>query len=421
MSVLCSFVQPLSAYDFSGLTALAEGALVGENVGQAVPGFEIRLLKNGELLFHQAFGDWSLDRPASVDSSTKTLSGALIMSIVESGEQGFSLDSRLGDFLSEYNDPDLQDITIRQAFSHTSGIQGQDAFSLILANPNITLRQAAQLISLSPLAHASGSTFEYGGLSMHAAGAAAEVATGNSFIDLFSERIATPLEMANTRFIIASDINPRVAGGVESTATEYARFMDMLLNSGVDRATGTRVLSQGSVAEMLRRQTTDEQPIADSPTENNRYGIGVWLNQLGQAGSEVDVLAAGARGFHSWIDSSQGLVFTFATDLTQFSNVESLSSEFHLAILEAIAPLGDYNHDGIVDASDYVVWRKSDGTPAGYDTWREDFGRTGDSGSAVTANSAVPEPATALVLLFAPMIPLMWRRTFIRASKLADR
>lgn len=37
------------AYDFAELTALAEGALVGENVGQSVPGFEIRILKEGEL------------------------------------------------------------------------------------------------------------------------------------------------------------------------------------------------------------------------------------------------------------------------------------------------------------------------------------------------------------------------------------
>ena len=31
---------------------------------------------------------------------------------------------------------------------------------------------------------------------------------------------------------------------------------------------------------------------------------------------------------------------------------------------------GDFNDDGTVDAADYVVWRKTDGTQAGYNTWR---------------------------------------------------
>jgi CubicO group peptidase (beta-lactamase class C family) len=214
--------------------------------------------------------------------------------------------------------------------------------------------------------------------------------------------------------VIASDQNPRVAGGIESTATDYARFMDMLLNQGVDRTTGTRVLTAASVEEMLRRQTTDEQPIAHSPADNNRYGIGVWLDQLGEAGPEVDVLAAGARGFHSWIDSSEGLVFTFSTDLTQFSNVELLSSKIHMAILQAVTLPGDYNSDGTVDAADYTVWRDTLGSdtslpnddtvgvgPDDYDRWKANFGQTTGSGSSASANASVPEPATLVLLMLA--------------------
>ena len=45
----------------------------------------------------------------------------------------------------------------------------------------------------------------------------------------------------------------------------------------------------------------------------------------------------------------------------------------------------DYNQNGTVDAADYVVWRKNDGTPDGYNTWRTHFGRTARQrrGSAV--------------------------------------
>ncbi|MCI0332864.1 MAG: PEP-CTERM sorting domain-containing protein [Planctomycetes bacterium] len=73
---------------------------------------------------------------------------------------------------------------------------------------------------------------------------------------------------------------------------------------------------------------------------------------------------------------------------------------------------GDYNNDGAVDAADYVVWRKNSGTgatlpndPLGgtidadqYNQWRANFGRTATGGNG-SAASAVPEPATAALLL----------------------
>lgn len=70
-------------------------------------------------------------------------------------------------------------------------------------------------------------------------------------------------------------------------------------------------------------------------------------------------------------------------------------------ILQAIEPglLGDYNQDGTVDAADYVVWRKHDGTQQGYNTWRANFGATAGSGAAgdLPFPAAVPEPATFLL------------------------
>jgi CubicO group peptidase (beta-lactamase class C family) len=393
-STLASLVTLLAwpavatAYDFAELTELAEGALVGENVGQAVPGFEIRLLHQGQLLYHEVFGDWSLDRPANADSSSKTLSGALMMSIAETGESGFSLDSYLSDYLPEYDKPGHRDITIRQSFSHSSGLAGEDVFSSVLLNPFITLRQAAFQISQDPLANGPpGSKFAYGGLSMQAAGATAEIATGESYINLFADRITTPLGMVDTEFVLASDSNPRVAGGIESTATDFARFMDMLLNDGVDRVSGVRVLEADSVAEMLTRQTSDTQVIVNSPADNNRYGIGVWVDQLEQAGPTVNALAAGARGFHSWIDVEHDLVFTFATELTVFSNVEVLSSMMHRSILQAMATPGDFDFDGDVDGRDLLVWQR-DSSVGDLADWQENYGVT----SSATVLS-VPEPS----------------------------
>jgi dienelactone hydrolase len=69
-------------------------------------------------------------------------------------------------------------------------------------------------------------------------------------------------------------------------------------------------------------------------------------------------------------------------------------------VLTAALP-GDYNLDGTVDAADYVLWRKNDNSQAGYNLWRNSFGKTTLSASGVSANAAVPEPHTLIMLVAA--------------------
>jgi hypothetical protein len=73
---------------------------------------------------------------------------------------------------------------------------------------------------------------------------------------------------------------------------------------------------------------------------------------------------------------------------------------FVAVVPDPTGPPGDFNHDGIVDAADYVVWRKIDGIPAGYKLWRTNFGRTAGSGVTV-GQLAVPEPASLGLIIFA--------------------
>jgi fibronectin-binding autotransporter adhesin len=72
---------------------------------------------------------------------------------------------------------------------------------------------------------------------------------------------------------------------------------------------------------------------------------------------------------------------------------------------------GDWNHDGNVNAADYVVWRKdpaSNGNdPGGYITWRENFG-TPSSGPGLAAS--VPEPASTALFGLSLLGMLFWRR-----------
>ena len=98
-------------------------------------------------------------------------------------------------------------------------------------------------------------------------------------------------------------------------------------------------------------------------------------------------------------DESQGLVFSFATDLTLFENVDLLSSMMHAAIVEAVAPPGDFNLDGQVDGEDFLRWQR--GVPANslspddLAAWEANFGSTGN---LAAASIAVPEPSTTLLV-----------------------
>jgi hypothetical protein len=70
---------------------------------------------------------------------------------------------------------------------------------------------------------------------------------------------------------------------------------------------------------------------------------------------------------------------------------------------------GDFNQNGLVDAADYVLWRKGLGTtfiPEHYNDWRANFGRT-TAGSGI---SSVPEPATLLLQGIGALVLVMSRR-----------
>lgn len=63
----------------------------------------------------------------------------------------------------------------------------------------------------------------------------------------------------------------------------------------------------------------------------------------------------------------------------------------------------DYNQNNSVDAADYILWRKTNGVPAGYDLWRGHFGESFGSG---TSSAPVPEPSTAFLLAMAAFLTL---------------
>jgi hypothetical protein len=105
--------------------------------------------------------------------------------------------------------------------------------------------------------------------------------------------------------------------------------------------------------------------------------------------------------------------FTFAYSL---STGQMLQGIVKLGTLPtSVGVSGDYNANGIVDATDYVLWRNGGPlqnevatigtvTADDYSAWRARFGNTAGSGSGMLTAAPVPEPATMTSSLLLPLI-----------------
>jgi hypothetical protein len=124
------------------------------------------------------------------------------------------------------------------------------------------------------------------------------------------------------------------------------------------------------------------------------------------------------------IELDSSAVGTFAGQITlqpQSTNPRPFSMNLDPVTIHVVGEVrlrGDYNKNGIVDAADYIVWRKSFGNPItlanetasigivdgeDYDAWRANFGAAASSGASTVAdnssNISVPEPQSGMLLL----------------------
>lgn len=302
--------EPAPAYDFTRAVAEVERAM------RETPlrGAALLVVTADSVLLERGFGEIGPDTPVPIASASKWPSGMLLMSLV--GDGTLSLDDSVGRWLPDAP-ADKRGITLRQLFSHTSGLPGSEAggggveMDGCLADRDTTLAACADAILRLPPAAAPGAEFRYGGVSMQVAGRMAEVAAGRSWSQLFEQRLSVPLGLTATT--PGRGANPRVAGGVISTGHDYARLLQMALAGGT--WSGQRVLPAAAVAEMERDQTRGAE-IVFSPhlrygNDDVRYGIGVWRDRVAADGRALQVSSQGAFGFSPWIDRERGVAGVF--------------------------------------------------------------------------------------------------------------
>ena len=171
------------------------------------------------------------------------------------------------------------------------------------------------------------------------------------------------------------------------------------------------------------------------PIDGNTHEVKVWSD--GSLEPETFQVVLG-------LQNEAGTGSFLSMGLTSGSRVGAFDVDFFAykeGVFEpALAPMGlagDYNDDGKVDAADYVVWRKNEGTTNPlpndndiggtigadhYNLWRAHFGEM--SGSGLTLR-AIPEPSSALLLSLATVFICNLRRRGLRCSRgcftIADR
>ncbi len=262
-------------------------------------------------------------------------------------------------------------IQIRDLLTHTAGLTYGSGLAADLyreakltdwyfADKDETLAAVIDRLAKLPLHAHPGEAFQYG-YSTDVLGRLVEVASGLPLDRFFAERIFGPLKMADSCFFLPPEKEARLAkvygfqggklilgdqghyvrgprrcfsggAGLLSTAGDYARFLQMLLNGG--ELDGVRLLGRKTV-ELMHADHVGEKYRG----ETRGYGLGFWvhtdLGAFGELGSE------GAYGWGSayfpqyLVDPKERIVALFMTQHRP-SGGNDLNQKFKVLMYQAL-------------------------------------------------------------------------------------
>jgi CubicO group peptidase (beta-lactamase class C family) len=243
-----------------------------------------------------------------------------------------------------------REMTVQDLLRHTSGLTygvfGRSAVKseylkadLRPGAPNLNYDNAEMMRRLGslPLAYAPGSTWEYS-VSTDVLGALIEKISGKPLEVFLRERIFTPLNMRDTAFSVPPEQQARIAeafstdpdsrqkvqlldvrmpprlysggGGLVSTADDYLRFAQMMLNGGT--LDGVRIVSRKTIEYMTSDHLAGVRGPAYLPGPGYGFGLGVAVRtaagESALIGSVGDYYWGGYAGTYFWVDPKEQLV-----------------------------------------------------------------------------------------------------------------
>jgi CubicO group peptidase (beta-lactamase class C family) len=288
--------------------------------------------------------------------------------------------------------PVARDITVRDCLRNTSGLTTArrapltylTEFSDILPKsgvitglerPSGSLREMVEALAKLPLESQPGTRFEYQ-VGYPVVGAVLEIVTGKTLEEFYQERIFRPLGMKDTSFYLPESKLDRFptlyrpvwedgdwklsiaerpetsekvtgpknyfeagggAGGVLSTAADYTRFAQMLLNGG--ELEGTRIISRKTVELMTSSHTGDVPLSIPGPGFGFGMGVGVYL------GGGIPIMRSigtygwsGAAGTTYFADPKEDLVCVCFTQvfMHQVMGNNTFQEEFERLVYQSL-------------------------------------------------------------------------------------
>jgi CubicO group peptidase (beta-lactamase class C family) len=356
------------------------------------------IARDGKIIYNKSFGVKNMETktPLKSDdifriaSQTKAITSIAAMMLFEEGK--FLLDDPISKYITEFRNPQVLDkfnekdttyttvpanreITIRDLFTHTSGIDyagiGSKNMRAIYAKAGIpggfggdkiVLGDKIRALGKLPLVHQPGEKFTYG-LNVDVLGYLVEILSGESLDKYFQNHIFEPLGMSDTYFYIPAsksgrlvDVNsednshhikklpkeifnyPLMTGtyfsggaGLSSTIKDYAIFLQMLLNKG--EYNGKRLLSRRTVELITCNQ------IGELNRGRNKFGLGFEITTAyGQAQlgvSEGSFSWGGYFGTTYWADPKEHLVCLVFMQQSPLSHGE-IQNKFRALVYQAL-------------------------------------------------------------------------------------
>jgi CubicO group peptidase (beta-lactamase class C family) len=370
-------------------------------------GVSVLVARNGRIVYYKAYGQddteartpLKRDEIVRIASQTKAITSIGAMLLFEEGK--FLLDDPVSKYIPAFKNPKVLDkfnekdttfttvpakreITIRQLFTHTSGIGypviGSKEMNAIYAKykipsgigtPNRKLDEAMTALAALPLAHQPGERWTYG-LNVDLLGYLIEIWSGQPLDKFLQTRLFEPLGMNDTYFYLPSDKQNRLAtlytedstttlrrqtarfgmspdfpkvngtyfsggAGLSSTLYDYAIFLQMLLNGG--EYNGKRLLSPTTV----RLITTNQ--IGELNQGQNKFGLGFGITTEKSAArlpvSQGSFDWGGIFGTTYWVDPKENIVALIYTQ--KFPNsYGDLTDKFKVLVYQAITQMNTY-------------------------------------------------------------------------------
>lgn len=326
-----------------------------------------------------------------IASQTKALTSIAVMMLIEEGK--LALNNPVGRFIPSYARttvlvdgaivPARRAITIRDLLTHTAGISyGSDSAVAALyrakklgpvagyggwyiMDRDEPVCATMDTVATLPFVRQPGDAWVYG-YATDILGCVVERVSGMALDEFFRTRITAPLGMKDTHFFVpipktdrlvavyASDSTNHISrapqgamgqghfvsgprrnysggAGLVSTARDYARLLQMLLNNG--ELEGVRVLSPAAVQVMATNQTGALFPVSGQ-------GFGFGFSILERRGADNTIVSegtygwGGAYGSQYKIDPAERLVLVFM--INQIPNRSDVAAKFPTLVYQAL-------------------------------------------------------------------------------------